>query len=205
MRELIAAVTGGAIALEQQGERAPKRGWLRGRFPNCVLAAAARELTGVAIEAPAGGTAEVVVDYARDPKAGVPEGVRAGIVAGYQSGALVGQLAERFGLTRDATAAALDEWYAARGETRPDGRSRRATLAVKHLVAPGYQRVADRVKGLADSGKLLREVAEELGIDRNTVTSAWRHWHESRGLAVPDGRTRRKSLTRKDSSPSAGS
>ena len=41
---------------------------------------------------------------------------------------------------------------------------------------------------------LLGDVAVELGVDRNTVTAAWRHWHASRGLPAPDGRTRRKSL-----------
>lgn len=118
---------------------------------------------------------------------------------------LVKQLAAQFGLGRNQIAAALDEWYGGRGEERPDGRSRRATLAVKHLEAPQYQRIADRVKESADAGLLMREVAEELGVDRSTVTVAWKHWHESRGLAVPDGRTRRKSPTRKNSPPPTGS
>lgn len=61
VRELIETVTGGAISLEQQGERSPKRGWLRGRFPNRVFATALREL-GVAVGSPDGATAEFVVE-----------------------------------------------------------------------------------------------------------------------------------------------
>ncbi len=205
VRELIDAVTGGAISLDQQGERSPKRGWLRGRFPNRVFATALREFMGVAVESPDGAAAEVVVDYRRDATDGVPAPVRELIVEGYHSGLLVKQLAAQFGLGRNRIATALDDWYGGRGEERPDGRSRRATLSVKHLEAPEYQRIADRVKQSADAGLLMHEVAGELGVDRNTVTSAWKYWHESRGLAVPDGRTRRKSLTRKNSSPPAGS
>ncbi len=38
------------------------------------------------------------------------------------------------------------------------------------------------------------KIAIALNIDRNTVTSSVKYWHEQRGLPVPDGRTRRKSL-----------
>ena len=42
--------------------------------------------------------------------------------------------------------------------------------------------------------KLLQDIADTLKVDRNTVTSAIRWWHEVRGLPIPDGRTRRKEL-----------
>jgi hypothetical protein len=48
---------------------------------------------------------------------------------------------------------------------------------------------------------LLQDIAAKLKCDRNTVTQAIRYWHTSRGLPVPDGRTRRKSLKRQDQSP----
>jgi len=70
-------------------------------------------------------------------------------------------------------------------------------LAVKHLTPPLYQEIADRVKAMAEEGTLFDEIATALNVDRNTLTSAWKHWHTSRGLPVPDGRTRRKSLSRK--------
>lgn len=199
VRELIDGVTGGSITLGQQGERSAKRGWLQGRFPNRLLATVVRQVTGVAVGAEQGDGLEVVIDYRRDPEGRLPEAMRGQIVEAYQSGALVKGIARDLGITRAQTAAALDEWYAARGEERPDGRARRATLAAKHLEVPQYRQIADRVKELADAGKLMQEIAAELGVDRNTVTSAWKHWHESRGLAVPDGRTRRKELSRKTS------
>jgi hypothetical protein len=43
-------------------------------------------------------------------------------------------------------------------------------------------------------GMLLQDIADRLQADRNTVTSAVKHWHTVRGLPVPDGRTRRKEL-----------
>jgi hypothetical protein len=60
------------------------------------------------------------------------------------------------------------------------------------------------VKGLAGRGLLFGEIAAELGLDRNTVTAAWRYWHESRGLPVPDGQARRKTLTRKSGAAPPG-
>ena len=45
------------------------------------------------------------------------------------------------------------------------------------------------------------EIAEHLHCDRNTVTKAMKFAYQSRGLPVPDGRTRRKSLDRKVSRP----
>jgi hypothetical protein len=45
--------------------------------------------------------------------------------------------------------------------------------------------------------RLLHSVAKELNVDRNTVTQAINWWHLSRGLPVPDGRTRRKTLEHK--------
>jgi|GEM_PF-6239955 len=46
-------------------------------------------------------------------------------------------------------------------------------------------------------GLLLAEFAETLGCDPNVITKAIRFWHESRGLPVPDGRMRSRSLDRK--------
>ena len=41
---------------------------------------------------------------------------------------------------------------------------------------------------------LLQEIATQLKTHRDQVTKAIRYWYESRGLPVPDGRERRKSL-----------
>jgi len=72
-------------------------------------------------------------------------------------------------------------------------------LERKFAKPPLCQKVADAVIDLCDQGLLLGEIAERLEIDRNTVTAAIRWWHKSRGLPVPDGRTRRKQLAKKTS------
>jgi hypothetical protein len=191
-RELIDRLTGGRIDLEQAGEPLPRRGWLRGQFRCRLAEALTGRLTGVEI-ATEGGCRAVVVDYRAEREA-VPEDVAAAVVAHYEAGVLEKEIARRLGLPRGAVTRVLDAWDAARGAERPDGRSRRAGLAVKHTEPPEYQRRADPVKALADAGRPFGAIADELGVDRNTVTAAWRHWHESRGLPAPDGRARRKAL-----------
>lgn len=52
---------------------------------------------------------------------------------------------------------------------------------------------------LYNQGMLIGEIAERLDVHPATVTSSIKFWHESRGLPVPDGRTRRKSLKKKSS------
>ena len=60
-------------------------------------------------------------------------------------------------------------------------------------------KIADQAKALMDEGWLLQEIAKKFGCCRDIITAAVKHWHSSRGLPVPDGRTRRKSLERKSS------
>jgi DNA invertase Pin-like site-specific DNA recombinase len=60
-------------------------------------------------------------------------------------------------------------------------------------------KIADQAKALMDKGLLLQEIAKQLKCGRDAITAAIKHWYSSRGLPVPDGRTRRKSLERKSS------
>lgn len=52
----------------------------------------------------------------------------------------------------------------------------------------------DAVMKLFEQKLKLGQIADVLEIDRNTVTSSVKYWHEQRELPLPDGRTRRKSL-----------
>lgn len=56
---------------------------------------------------------------------------------------------------------------------------------------------ADRAKALYDQGLLNKEIAVQLGCNRNWVTKLLNHWFTSRGLPMVDGRKRRSSLPRK--------
>jgi len=104
------------------------------------------------------------------------------------------KIAEELGVSRSRATKILKEVFELLGEEKPDGRTRRSELAVKHKEPPHYQSIADDVMKLYDQGLLLGQIADALKIDRNTVTSSVKFWHEQRGLPVPDGRTRRKSL-----------
>jgi orotate phosphoribosyltransferase-like protein len=63
------------------------------------------------------------------------------------------------------------------------------------------EELAEQAKELWDQNLLVQEIAEQLQCSRDMVTEAIGHWFRSRGLPVPDGRVRRKSLERKCSRP----
>jgi DNA invertase Pin-like site-specific DNA recombinase len=66
-------------------------------------------------------------------------------------------------------------------------------VAEKHVAA---------VMDLWNKGTLITAIAEQLGIDRHTVTDAVRLWHERNGLSVPpDGRARRATVAQKRVKP----
>jgi site-specific DNA recombinase len=109
-------------------------------------------------------------------------------------GLLVKEIGQRLQVPRNLVAEALAHWHQSRGLPVPDGRSRRASLARKHLEPPLFQKLSQPAKELYDQGLLNQEIASRLGCDPNTITKAINHWFKSRGLAVPDGRTRRKTL-----------
>jgi DNA invertase Pin-like site-specific DNA recombinase len=189
-REVVELLTGGRIELEQAGERKAQRGWLRGRFRVRLLDAAVAKLTGV-VPGPDGDGLEVAIDYREPTEA---ERWADKVKDLYDRGLLINAIAAELGINRNLARLALAAWSERTGELLPDGRSRRSTLGVQQTEPPLYQRVAEEVKVLLDEGLLMRGVAERLGIDRDTVTAAMRFWYTSRGLAVPDGRTRRKGL-----------
>ena len=95
----------------------------------------------------------------------------------------------------------LKHWSRLHGEQLLDGRTRRGQRARKNLGPARARAIADEVMVLFDRGLLLEEIGKQLDCDRNTITAAVKFWHVSRGLPVPDGRTRRKSLSRKVSRP----
>jgi hypothetical protein len=209
-RRIVQALTGGRIVISQEGEPTAKRGWLRGSFTLRLLRCALDEAGGTGPEGDRG--IPTHVDF-RKPT-GAEELADEAKALWDRTGPelLVRQISSELSksrgtkIGRNLVAKALAHWFTSRGLPVPDGRSRRATLAKKSLVDLPYQAIADRAMELFDQGVLLGEIADTLDVDRNTITAAVRWWHEQRGLAVPDGRSRRKILDRKSRprSPDAG-
>jgi biotin operon repressor len=100
------------------------------------------------------------------------------------------QIAAELKCPRSWIAKALAWWHKQRGQPAPDGRKLRARLDRQSDA----EKLSEAAKTLWDQNLLMQEIAERLGCCRDTVTAAIRHWFESRGLHVPDGRPRRKSL-----------
>lgn len=61
--------------------------------------------------------------------------------------------------------------------------------------------LSERVKQLYDEGMTNAEIGRQLGCSRNRVTALLKHWFESRGLVMPDGRSRRSTLPKKQLEP----
>lgn len=95
---------------------------------------------------------------------------------------LVGRLAARAGGAEVAGGEGVEVVVDYRESTAPEG-------------------LADRAKALFDEGLLVKEIAARLGVTHAVTAKALRHWHVSRGLPVPDGRSRRSSLGRKHIEP----
>jgi transposase-like protein len=105
------------------------------------------------------------------------------------------EIGKALGCPRGWVTLVLKHHAAESGIPHVDGRKLKKRLG-KLTVA---MKIADQAKAMMDEGWLLQEIAKKFGCCRDIITAAVKHWHSSRGLPVPDGRTRRKSLERKSS------
>ena len=191
------AVVGGRVVVEESTTVGRKRKHLIAKFTLTTrsLLADTGESAELHAETAAVKTEEVVVTLRVEPPwAAIAEEVK----AMFNAGARYVTIVEHFDCPRSWVAKALAWWHDKRELPSPDGRKSRARL--KNPTLP--EKLADRVKALMDQGFLLQEIASHLGCVHNTVTKAVKHWHRSRGLPVPDGRTRRKELNWRTSDPS---
>jgi transposase len=130
---------------------------------------------------------KVVLDF-REPRS--YEELADQVKALFDQGVSYDGIAEKLGCHRNVVTKALGHWYAQRGLSAPDGRSCRRRLAGASLA----EELADKAKDLWDRNLLMREIADRLQCCLQTAIQAIAHWFRSRGLEVPDGRTRRKQL-----------
>jgi hypothetical protein len=191
VREVIVALTGGRIDLEQHGERRLHRGSLRGRFRLQLLEYLVTRASGVGPSGVNTAGPEVVIDYRRPTKR---EELADEAKKLEDQGLLQHEIASTLGIGSKMAGKALNAWYESRGRKRPDGRARLKQLSRKQARLPRYKLLADEVKKLRDSGLAAQEVAARLGCHGNMELKAWHFWHESRGLVPPTSRKFRESL-----------
>jgi site-specific DNA recombinase len=194
-------LVGGRIEVDVEEVPGRERHHARLRL-RIATVAVARQAAGLPLTADLGvgsveTAAEEIVIELREPTDA--EGRADAVKKRQDDGESIKAIGEAMGLTRAQVDKALTAWYKCRGLEKPDGRAGRANRP--EAVVPIYVQIVDEVKRLSDQGGLLLEIGDELGVDRDKVTRAIAHWHSSRGLAVPDGRTRRKGLERKVSRP----
>ncbi len=198
LRDLV----GGAIVVTEIRQPGRKRHYLRGRFTITTKALIAGLVGNIDTGAedsqsvPSDVAEEIVIDFREPPEIDALS-VRAKEL--YDEGLLSVQIAKELGRAPSYVTKLAKHWFASHGQEMPDGHARRATLSQKQLEPPLYQAIADDVMALYCRGVLLQDIAERLKVDRNTITSTIRWWHETRDLPIPDGRSRRKQLAQKTS------
>lgn len=191
---VVRSLTGGKVVLSQHGPAKAKCGSLRGTF-RLRLLDAMHDQRSPADDRDAG--EEIVIDFKETTEA---ELIADEVKSLYDQELLIKEIARtltvKLGrpISRNVTTLALAHWYESRGLPVPDGRSRRATLEKKHLIAPRYQQIAREVGRLAGAGMLLQQIAKRLGCDRNTITQSLTYWRKKQGEPNIDGRSRRKLL-----------
>lgn len=190
-RRMLELIADGRITLEQQGLRAPKQGWLRGRFRVRLLAYLVGECGGAVQD----DGVEVTVDFRR-PSPRDAEAEQAWALK--TEGLLCVEIAARLNCSKGKVTKLLKHAARERGVPYEDGRSRRSNLERKHREPPMFERVAPEVGRLVEEGLLLIEVAERLNLDRTTLTKAYNKYRRDQGLPPLDGRARRKLLDHKN-------
>lgn len=196
LRDLV----GGKILVREILREGKKRHYLRGTFrirlAGLVTALGIRPVGGMGSEESL--YEEITIDFVREnPLDARSEEAK----ALWDQNLPNKEIAVRLDCNRSMVTKLLQHWSKRHGVELPDGRTRRAQLPPNLDALPLYQRLAEPVMELYRRNLELGDIAAAVGHDRNTVTEAVRFWHESRGLPVPDGRTRRKSLPRSPQAP----
>ncbi|QDU52728.1 recombinase family protein [Gimesia panareensis] len=187
----LSALVGGEITLEEDEIPLRKRDYFRDKF-RLNVRGVSNFLAGISATVEGTGQGEeVVIDFLQPDKADQQREIAKRM---YDAQEPEFKIAEALGVSRSRVTKLLEEVFELRGEKKPDGRSRRSKLAVKHKEPPPFQAISGDVMKLFRDKKKYGEIAAALNIDRNTVTSSVKYWHEQRGLPIPDGRTRRKLL-----------
>lgn len=179
-------LVGGHITVAEATSLERKRKHLVGTFTLAAADALTDGSSGASARPASGETVRVAFN-AEPPWAAVAAEVK----AEYDAGIDFRGIAAKLGCPSPWVAKALAWWHTTRGLPKPDGRTERSRLTTCPSLA---ESLADRAKAMWDEDHPLQHIAGVLGCDRNTVTAAVRHWFQSRGLSLLDGRSRRKEV-----------
>jgi DNA invertase Pin-like site-specific DNA recombinase len=200
LRDLV----GGQIILTEIRRPGHERHYWQGRF-TIRTSAIVQVLSGTNDQSPQPVTTdpnlpgeEVVIDFRQPPQYEV-ESERAKEL--FDQDWLMIRIAQEMGRKKSYVRKLIKHWFESRGLPVPDGRARRSSLTQKHLVPPTFEALADPVLALLEEDLLIEEIAARLDVCRDTITKVIKYLRAVRGLDIPDGRTRRKSLDHKVSRP----
>jgi hypothetical protein len=193
-RRILELVTDGRIVLEQQGERKPQRGWLRGPFRVRLLSYLVEQHGG---DVAGDNGVEVTVDFRRPS----PFDDNAEKAWNWKQEARLkgeelpySEIANRLGCGRSMVTKLLKHAAVMHGVLYEDGRSCRP----KNRTPWMHMDKVPEVGRMVDEGLLLAEIADRLKMDRNDVTRAHNLYRKQQGLPPLDGRARRKPLDHKN-------
>jgi hypothetical protein len=182
VRDVLKTLTGGRIDVYQQGEPKNMRGWLQGRFSVRLLDVFVGKVTGTR-PATAGEEIEVVIDFKR-PRKTDSDADKA--VATWLAGAMNKEIAEQIGSVPSYVTRLLKLGAQRMGTTLEALRPLRKPRPADPARAPGYQKIADKVKALWwDELFPLGTVAKHLKVSTVTANAAKAWWYESQGLKTP--------------------
>ncbi|BBO35141.1 hypothetical protein PLANPX_4753 [Lacipirellula parvula] len=108
----------------------------------------------------------------------------------FDAGLSIAEIKTKHGCSYTVIDKAMKHWHEINGVSRPDGRSLRGRLPKQRAS----DQLLEQVMELWGLDLPVREIAARLECGLETVRAAVVTWHESRGLPVPDGRVRRKSI-----------
>jgi hypothetical protein len=117
----------------------------------------------------------------------------------YDQGKSFREIGSLLGCYKNWPVKAVTHWYLINGQESPDFKKEKGRV----IHSSKAKRLAPQALELYDKGVPMQEIAVTLGCTRNMATKAVRFGMESRGQVAQDGRTRRKSLPRKGTSPSS--
>lgn len=190
-KRLLAAVIQGPILIEQQGERARKRGWLRARFRLDLASYVAQVGCGQEMEQGQTGV-DVVVDLI-EPE--VDDEQLGDVWRLYEQDLMNREIAHALKMPKSKVERLLRISAQRRGIVLPDGRARRGRILAEREGNAEYKRIADKFGEYTDL--LYLEIAELHDCVIETVEKAAALYYSRRGEVPPDGRRRRKTLNHK--------